>query len=88
MARQIPIPNVPALPVVPVITTTSTTSLPVSGEVLNDQQRVRVEALRIAREVLAHRGFGATSACNPRDLIIVARFIETGVGVVMAADDE
>lgn len=79
MGKQITVPTAPVpLPVATVPVPTATTP---RDDVLNDGQRARAEALRIAREVLVNRGLGSSGHASPAELITIARYIETGAWV-------
>lgn len=45
-------------------------------DVLNHAQKVRIECLRAAREVLVTKGFASSGRAFPSELITIARFIE------------
>jgi hypothetical protein len=55
---------------------------------LSDAQKVRAEALRVARAVLVNRGFASSGKLDPLDLIPVAIYIETGQDPYETKTDE
>ena len=93
MAKQIPVPFVPpehqvsldsaSPPVTSVNAFETTNTVPPTYRAdapLDDKQRVRAAALRIAREVLVSRGIVSSSSghATASELIVVARYIELG----------